>query len=96
MIHNDKILRRMMLTEKANEASSELNRYTFKVDKRATRTSIGKAVEKTFNVTVKSVKIINVKAKTKQRSVRRSRSGSRPGYKKALVSLKEGQTIELL
>ena len=85
------IIVRPIITEKSNDAMQE-GKYTFKVAKNATKPEIAKAVEKLFNVKVESVNTINVRPKKK-------RVGRYPGktnkVKKAIVTLKEGSSIEL-
>jgi large subunit ribosomal protein L23 len=66
--------------------------YTFKVHKDAHKTQVRQAVEELFGVKVKSVRIVSVAAKPKRRGVIK---GVRPGWKKAVVQLHEGQTIEI-
>ncbi|HEX9783568.1 MAG TPA: 50S ribosomal protein L23 [Opitutaceae bacterium] len=94
MVSPDKILKSFRLTEKSNRASSELNQYTFEVYPAANKYTIREAVEQTFKVTVTRVNVANVKGKPT-----RSRKGL-PGYKsdrkKAIVTLKEGDKIELV
>ena len=79
-----------MTTEKAVSGQS-LNQYVFKVAPGANKIEIIKAVGKTYNVTVVSAHIMNT-----QKKVRRvgKTQGFKPGYKKAIVTLTKGQTIE--
>ncbi len=90
----DKVLKLVRLTEKANKLSSAYGQYTFEVYPEATKHHVRDAVEKTFKVSVTRVNIINVGGKPK-----RSRAG-RPivqsDYKKAIVTLKQGDKIELV
>ena len=65
--------------------------YTFKVHPDAHKTQVRQAVEQLFEVKVASVNILTVKAKPKRRGMFR---GTRPGWKKAVVSLHPGHTIE--
>ncbi|OGZ26705.1 MAG: 50S ribosomal protein L23 [Candidatus Nealsonbacteria bacterium RIFOXYB1_FULL_40_15] len=81
------------VTEKAT-GLSEKNKYVFKVFKPATKPEIAKAVGSLYKVEVIDVKIINI-PKKKRRSGRRL-EGWRKGYKKAIVRIKEGQSIEVL
>jgi large subunit ribosomal protein L23 len=67
-------------------------KYTFKVHKDAHKTQVRQAVEQLFGVKVDSVRIIKVPAKPKRRGVF---AGVRPGWKKAVVQLHEGHTIEI-
>ena len=66
--------------------------YTFKVHKDAHKTQVRQAVEQLFGVKVKSVRIVKVAAKPKRRGLIK---GIRPGWKKAVVQLHEGQSIEI-
>lgn len=95
MEHRDHILIEHVITEKATEASSHANQYTFKVASGANRVSVKQAVEKQFGVDVDQVRIANVKPKAKRDRMRRGKVGFRSGYKKAIVRLKEGSTIEM-
>ena len=85
------ILKAPVITEKSQIAKSE-GKYTFKVSPKATKTEIKEAIEKIFNVKVTSIRTINVKPK--KRRVGRY-TGLTTRYKKAIVSLAEGQTIDL-
>ncbi len=69
----------------------ENNRYTFKVDPKATKTEIRKAVEEIFNVTVLKVNTLNNRGKMKRQGWTFGRT---PDYKKAIVTLKEGDRLE--
>lgn len=72
------------------------NRYTFVVDKRANKIEIKNAVEEFFNVKVSEVNTIVVPAKNKSRFTKTGVvSGRKPSYKKAIVTLLEGETIDL-
>jgi large subunit ribosomal protein L23 len=90
----DQILKTVHLTEKANKQSAELGQYTFEVYPRATKYSIAAAVEQTFKVTVRRVNVQNYGGKNK-----RGRNGlpsTTSDYKKAIVTLKTGDKIELV
>jgi large subunit ribosomal protein L23 len=90
----DKILKGMLLTEKANKQSAELGQYTFEVFKGANKHAIAEAVEQTFKVTVRRVNTQNYRGKNKK-----SRTGmpsTTSDYKKAIVTLKTGDKIELV
>ena len=84
------ILIRPMITEKTTELMAE-GKYVFKVAKNANKIEIAKAVKEIFNVKVEKVNTVNVKGKTKR--IGRT-SGKRADYKKAIVKLAEGSTIE--
>ena len=67
-------------------------KYTFKVHKNAHKTQIRQAVEELFEVHVENVNILKVQAKPKRRG---ASIGRRPGWKKAIVQVREGDTIEI-
>ena len=79
------------VTEKATSLS-ELNKVVFKVHKGASKNSIKKSIEKIFKVNVIKVNTINLKGKTK---IVRNKKSYMSGYKKAIVTLKKGQSIDL-
>jgi len=86
-----------VLTEKALRLKDENNQYVFKVDKNANKIDIKLALEKRFEVKVKSVRIINVKGKPRQRFTRAGRvSGYTSQWKKAVVTLEEGSKLDFL
>ncbi len=85
------IIKRPLLTEKVNIAKEEANVVTFAVDPRANKMDIQRAVESLFDVKVLAVRTMRMHRKT--RRVGR-RIGHRPEWKKAMVQLAEGQTIE--
>jgi large subunit ribosomal protein L23 len=89
---NYRILKSLHVTEKATDLSKN-NQYVFEVFPRSNKTEIKKAVEETFNVDVIKVNIIKTPAKRR----RQGRTlGWKKGYKKAIVSIKEGQKIDIL
>ena len=71
---------------------SELNKIVFKIHKDASKNSIKRSIEKIFKVNVVKINTINLRGKTK---LVRGKKSSRPGYKKAIVTLKKGQSIDL-
>ena len=79
------------VTEKATSLS-EFNKMVFRVHKGASKNSIKKSIEKIFKVNVIKINTINLKGRTKMVKGKKS---SRPGYKKAIVTLKKGQSIDL-
>ena len=79
------------ITEKATSLS-EFNKIVFKVHKGANKNSIKKSIEKIFKVNVIKINTINLKGKTK---LVKGKKSSRPGYKKAIVTLKKGQSVDL-
>ena len=96
MIIANNILREFRVTEKAANLSANLNQYTFEIDPSANRKEVARAVEEVFNVSVTNVNIIIKKPKVKNDRSRRGRPGKKGGHKKAIVSLKDGDTIELI
>lgn len=80
-----------IITEKSMNLIDEFNRYTFKVRKDANKVEIKKAIEKLFEVNVLKVNTINVKPKFKRMG---QHEGYKAAYKKAIVEIEEGQTIE--
>ena len=84
------IIRRPIITEKSN-ALMEHNKYTFEVHKSANKIQIRQAVEQVFKVTVLSVNTMNVPSKPKRRGAMVGRTRS---WKKAVVALPQGQSIE--
>jgi len=85
------ILRRPIITEKASRMQENSNKYVFEVDKNCNKIEIGKAVEEEFNVSVVSVRTFNTHGKVRTRG---RFKGSRPDWKRAVVQLKEGDSIE--
>jgi large subunit ribosomal protein L23 len=90
------ILIRPKVTEKVNAQMEKENRYTFVVDKRANKLEIKLAVEDFYNVKVAEVNTMVVPAKSKSRFTKAGFiSGRKPAYKKAVVTLQEGESIDL-
>ena len=79
------------ITEKATSLS-QYNKVVFKVHKKASKNIIKKNIEKIFKVNVIKINSIKLKGKTK---MVRNKKASKPGYKKAIVTLKKGQSIDL-
>jgi large subunit ribosomal protein L23 len=90
----DKILKTVRLSEKSNKLSAELGQYTFEVGAKANKYQIAQAVEETFKVTVRRVNVQNYRGKNKKSRQGRPSVGS--DYKKAIVTLKAGDKIELV
>lgn len=89
----NEVLKSVRLTEKASGLSANLNKYTFEVATGAGKASVANAVAKTFSVKVSAVNIINVKPQPKR--AMRGAPGYTSPFKKAIVTLKEGEKIEL-
>jgi large subunit ribosomal protein L23 len=79
------------ITEKATSLS-EFNKLVFKVNRNATKNSIKRSVEKIFKVNVIKINTINLKGKIK---LVQGKKSFKSGYKKAIVTLKKGQSIDL-
>jgi len=85
------IIKAPIITEQSTKLIESQNRYTFKVDRKANKVEIKKAIEKIFNVKVLSVNTVNVLPKYKKMG---KYEGFKPAYKKAVVKLAEGQKID--
>ena len=85
------ILKRPLLTEKLTAVQEKLNQVAFEVDPDANKLQIQKAVEKRFNVKVTQVRTMNFRGKLKRQG---RFEGRRKNWKKAIVTLAEGQKIE--
>ena len=79
------------ITEKAT-SMSEFNKIVFRVHKNASKNLIKKSIEKIFKVKVIKINTINLKGKTK---IVKNKKAFKPGYKKAIITLKKGQSIDL-
>jgi large subunit ribosomal protein L23 len=88
-----KIIRRPIVTEKTTQMMQEGNQYVFEVDRDANKIEIARAVQDLFNVKVSSVKTLNFIGKERRMGFHR---GKRPSWKKAVVTLKEGETIPVI
>jgi large subunit ribosomal protein L23 len=85
------VIQRPVVTEKSSIAREEANIATFRVDPAATKAEIRNAVEALFEVQVKRVRTMQQPGKKKRVG---KKVGRRPAWKKAIVELAEGQTIE--
>jgi large subunit ribosomal protein L23 len=95
MLNAENIILEPVISEKATLASSTTNTYTFKVADRANKISVAIAIEKAYSqVNVIGVRIVNVHPKAKRSRYRRGQTTLKGSYKKALVTLKAGQSIE--
>jgi large subunit ribosomal protein L23 len=86
------VIKGPLITEKLDAAREKFRQYSFIVDKKATKYDVARAVESLFKVSVEGVRTNIVRGKTKRvgKSI-----GQRPNFKKAVVTLKEGDKIEL-
>lgn len=93
-MHWREIIRRPVITEKSNFMASEFNQYTFVVDSRANKLQIKEAIELAWpDVLVEKVRIANMPAKRARRF--RRITVRKPGWKKAIVTLEPGSSIDL-
>ena len=86
------VIKGPLITEKLDKAREKFRQYSFIVDRKATKHDVARAVETLFKVTVEGVRTNVVRGKIKRvgRNI-----GKRPNFKKAVVTLKEGDKIEL-
>jgi large subunit ribosomal protein L23 len=89
------VLRRPLVTEKTSYQSGKKSQYTFVVADEATRTQVKDAIETIYDVNVVRVNIINAPAKRGRRLRSRRLLVRKPAFKKAIVTLAEGQTLPL-
>jgi large subunit ribosomal protein L23 len=90
-LHPNEVLIAPVVSEKSYSLISD-RKYTFRVHEDAHKTQIRQAVEQLFEVEVQSVNVVKVQSKPKRRGLSR---GRRPGWKKAIVQLREGHEIEI-
>jgi len=90
-LHPNEVLLAPVVSEKSYSQIAD-RKYTFKVHKDAHRTQVRQAVEQLFGVHVEAVNIVKVQPKPKRRGVTK---GTRSGWKKAVVRVREGETIEI-
>jgi large subunit ribosomal protein L23 len=93
MVDKYKIILRPVVTEKSETLRTHNNQYTFVVAPTSNKTEIKQAIEALFKVKVEKVRVMNYDGKPKRMGVF---EGRRAHYKKAVVTLKKGQTIDLL
>jgi len=89
------VLRRPLVTEKTSYQSGRLNQYSFIVSDSATRTLVKDAVETLYDVKVERVNIINTAAKRGRRLRSRRLLIRKSGFKKAIITLAEGQSLQI-
>ena len=90
-LHPNQVLLAPVVSEKSYSLITD-RKYTFKVHEDAHKTQIRQAVEELFQVRVQAVNVIKVQPKPKRRGLIR---GQKPGWKKAIVQLREGDSIEI-
>jgi large subunit ribosomal protein L23 len=87
------VIKTVRLTEKGTRQGEKYNQYTVVADRRANKTEIRQAVQELFKVKVTKVNTLNVRGKSRRK--RTSQAGKAPDWKKAIVTLKEGDKIVL-
>jgi large subunit ribosomal protein L23 len=90
-LHPNEVLLAPVVSEKSYSLIAD-RKYSFRVHPKAHKTQVRQAVEELFHVKVERVNISQVKAKPKRRGLIR---GTKPGWKKAVVQVREGDTIEI-
>jgi large subunit ribosomal protein L23 len=90
-LHPNEVLLAPVVSEKSYSLIED-RKYSFRVHQDAHKTQVRQAVEELFGVKVQAVNIVQVRAKPKRRGMIR---GRRPGWKKAIVQLREGESIEI-
>jgi large subunit ribosomal protein L23 len=90
-LHPNEVLLSPVVSEKSYSLLED-RKYSFRVHPDAHKTQIRQAVEELFGVRVQAVNVIKVQSKPKRRGMMR---GRRPGWKKAIVQLREGESIEI-
>ena len=90
-LHPNEVLLAPVVSEKSYSLITD-RKYTFKVHRNAHKTQVRQAVEQLFDVKVARVNILKVQPKPKRRGAIK---GTRPGWKKAIVQLREGESIEI-
>jgi large subunit ribosomal protein L23 len=92
-LHPNQVLLAPVVSEKSYSLITD-RKYTFRVHEDAHKTQVRQAVEELFDVKVQSVNIVKVQPKPKRRTGAFAK-GRRPGWKKAIVQLREGHQIEI-
>ena len=96
MAQNQGIVINPVVTEKSSAAYEERKVYTFRVHSKATKPAIRQAIQQMFAVTVTDVRTLVVRAKERRAGgLGRGRAGRRSAWKKAIVTLKEGDAIQI-
>jgi large subunit ribosomal protein L23 len=91
-LHPNEVLLAPVVSEKSYAQIEGSNTYSFRIHPDAHKTQVRQAVEELFGVRVQAVNMLKVQAKPKRRGMIR---GVKPGWKKAIVQLREGETIEI-
>jgi large subunit ribosomal protein L23 len=90
-LHPNEVLLAPVVSEKSYSLIDD-RKYSFRVHPDAHKTQVRQAVEELFNVHVEAVNVLQVRSKPKRRGLHR---GRKPGWKKAIVQLRRGETIEI-
>ncbi len=90
-LHPNEVLLAPVVSEKSYSLIGE-GKYVFRIHPDAHRTQVRQAVEELFDVHVEGVNVLKVQSKPKRRGLQK---GTRPGWKKAIVQLREGESIEI-
>ncbi|MDR0993126.1 MAG: 50S ribosomal protein L23 [Verrucomicrobiota bacterium] len=88
-----RIIKKLLMTEKGTRLKETGNQYLFEVDRKANKMEIRGAVEQQFNVKVKEVNTMTRQGKAKR--LRTASYGRTPAWKRAVVTLEDGQSIEM-
>ena len=88
------VVHTVLVTEKGTELADLENKYTFRVARDANKIEIGRAVEEMFDVDVAAVNVLNRKGKRKR--LRFGKYGKRADWKKAIVTLRPGSSIDII
>jgi large subunit ribosomal protein L23 len=91
-LHPNEVLLAPVVSEKSYEQIEAAHKYSFRVHPDAHKTQIRQAVEELFNVHVVGVNVLKVQSKPKRRGMTR---GRKPGWKKAIVQIRPGESIEI-
>jgi large subunit ribosomal protein L23 len=89
---NKFLIKNPIITEKAM-LGADLGKYSFLVDQKASANEVKKIIESQYNVKIVKTNVINVKSKTRRLG---NSIGTKPGYKKIIVTLKKGQKLDIL
>ena len=87
------VIKTVRLTEKGTRQGEKYNQYTVVADRRANKTEIRQAVQELFKVKVTKINTLNVRGKARRQ--RTTQAGKAPDWKKAIVTLKDGDKIVL-
>jgi large subunit ribosomal protein L23 len=92
-MNNFEIIKTVRVTEKGTAQTERFNQYTVVADRRANKIQIRQAVQELFKVKVVDVRTLNVRGKSRRQ--RTTQAGKAPNWKKAIITLKDGDKISL-